>query len=240
MPEKVNVSTEKLFFKYILENPNQFSKVLPSYFKNHDILFVYNTIREEYLNSKKKIVPNPKQIFTMLKMRSDEREISKEILKSLLSTDLTQYDEDWLIPKFKSWKLSKRIVDNVQSSIEYMRELDETNLENIQDIAEKIKRISNELDLIDDDDEDLGEDFDDPTVHRQDVTTQKISTGWPCMDTLLNGGWDYASLVTIIGETNVGKCSAYDTYIKIRNKNNGEIKNIKIGDFYKDMVNSSL
>jgi hypothetical protein len=41
-----------------------------------------------------------------------------------------------------------------------------------------------------------------------------------------------ASLVVIMGETNIGKCYSYETNITVRNKKTGEVKSIKVGDFY--------
>lgn len=237
--EKMNAGMEKIFFRHILDHPDQISKVEPAYFKNIDIQFVYNVIRENYLLSKKKVVPTPNQILAMVKMRADEREITKDLLKILLQGDNKQYEEEWLGPRFKAWKLSNRIKDNVMQSVEYMRNMDDVNYDNIQDIAAKIKNISNELDLIDDDNDDLGEDFDDPLAHRQDETTQKIPTGWNCIDSMLNGGWDYASLVVLIGETNVGKCINFDGVIEIRNKYDNKIEKIRIGDFYELIRNWS-
>jgi len=235
----MNAGMEKIFFRHILNNNDQFSKVNPSYFKNDDIRFVYNIIREEYLISKSKTVPTNKQVLAMVTLRAEERAISKDLLKILLQGDNSEYEDEWLLPRFKAWKLSNRLRDNVMQSIEYMRSMDETNFDNIQDIASKLKNISNELDIIDDVNDDLGEDFDDPLAHRQDATTQKISTGWQSMDTMLNGGWDYASLVVLIGETNVGKCSNPLSIISVRSKKTGHVMDITIGEFFEKMKNES-
>jgi len=134
----MNAGMEKIFFRHILDNPDQISKVDPAYFKNGDIQFVYNVIRENYLLSKKKIVPTPKQILAMVKMRADEREITKELLKILLQGDNSQYEDDWLNPRYKSWKLSNKIKDNVMQSVEYMREMDDVNYDNIKMTIQKI------------------------------------------------------------------------------------------------------
>ena len=40
-----------------------------------------------------------------------------------------------------------------------------------------------------------------------------------------------------MGETEAGKCFFVNTCITIRNKTNGKIKNIKIGDFYDILKN---
>jgi len=49
---------------------------------------------------------------------------------------------------------------------------------------------------------------------------------------MLNGGWDYASLVVFLGETNVGKCLCSGSELKIRNKHNEKVEKIKIEEFF--------
>jgi hypothetical protein len=237
--EKVNNNTEKIFFRYILDHPNHFEKVQPFFFKNEDIQFIYSLIRTEFLNSKNHTVPQNKQIVAMVKMNEEERKINPDLLKILLKADNSQYEAEWLEPRFKAWTLSKTLRDNMMQSIEFVRGLDEINYDNVNEAATKIKQIIGNIDLIQNDDEDLGDDFDDPDTHRQDANVYKIPTGWKSVDVMLNGGWDYASLNLLIGETNVGKCISYDTYVRIRNKNNGKIENVKIGDMFKNLFDLS-
>jgi hypothetical protein len=237
MSEKMNVGMEKIYFKYILDNPEQFNKVEPHFFKNEDIRFVYHVIREEYLLSKKKIVPSANQIYTLVKLHAEEREISKETLKILLRQPNEKYDEEeFILPRFKGWKLSNNVRNHVLKEVEMVRGLEDIDYNNAKEVVSRIKNMVNEIDIIDNDDEDLGADFDDPLAHRQDETIQKISTGWGCLDNILNGGWDYSSLNVLLGETNVGKCLSFNSFIKIRNKNNEKEEIIKIGNFFKKML----
>jgi len=233
----MNVGMEKIYFKYILDNPEQFNKVEPHFFKNEDIRFVYHVIREEYLLSKKKIVPSANQIYTLVKLHAEEREISKETLKILLRQPNEKYDEEeFILPRFKGWKLSNNVRNHVLKEVEMVRGLEDIDYNNAKEVVSRIKNMVNEIDIIDNDDEDLGADFDDPLAHRQDETIQKISTGWGCLDNILNGGWDYSSLNVLLGETNVGKCLSFNSFIKIRNKNNEKEEIIKIGNFFKKML----
>lgn len=233
MSEKMNVGMEKIYFKFILDNPDQFIKVEPHFFKNEDIRFVYHIIREEYLLSKKKIVPSANQIFTLVKLHAEEREISKETLKILLKQQNEKYDEEeFILPRFKGWKLSNNVKNHVLKEVELVRGLDEIDYDNAKEVVSKIKNMVNEIDIIDNDDEDLGSDFDDPLAHRQDETVQKISTGWNCLDNILNGGWDYSSLIVFLGETNVGKCTFFPSLLTLRKKDNNEEIKMSIGDLF--------
>jgi hypothetical protein len=236
--EKNNALMEKLFFKHIMNNPEQFNKIQPHFFKNEDIRFVYNIIREEYLLSKVKVIPSNKQIFAMVKLHEQEREVSAETLKLILKDDESDYGEEWLVPRYKAWRSSNNLQDNLLKSMEYVKSVDESDYENVKSVITKIKNISNELDIIDNDDDDLGYDFDNPEAHRQDETVQKIQTGWPSLDTVLSGGWDFSSLSVLIGSTNVGKCAIPTTTGVLRNKKTGEIINISLGDFFEMVKNN--
>lgn len=230
--EKVNVGLEKVFFHHILENAEQFLKVEPYFFKNDDVQYIYSIVRNEYLVSKNKVVPTPQQILAMVKLNDQDNKIADNLVKMLLKGDNSTYEDDWINDRFKAWKISNLTKNNVLKSVDLIRGLEEINLDNVVDVANKIKQIHNEVSIIADDDEDLGDDFDDPDSHKITDSTKKMSTGWSSIDKILTGGWDQASMNVIMGETNVGKCSYYQTIITIRNKNTNKEENITIGEFY--------
>jgi len=201
----MNIGMEKVFFHWILDNAEQFLKVEPYYFKNDDIQFVYQIVRDEYVVSKSKNVPTPQQILAMVKLNDVDKKIEDNLIKMLLKGDNSSYEDGWISNKFKAWKLSNLTKNNVLKSVEYIRGLEEINYDNVVDVAAKIKNMFNEASLIGDDDNDLGEDFDDPESHKVTDTSRKISTGWSCLDKILSGGWDQASLNVLMAETNGGK-----------------------------------
>lgn len=231
MAEKVTVGMEKIFFHYILNNPNQFYKIDEHFFKNDDIQFIYKVIKDEYIQNKNKEVPSKQQILAMVKINDTEKQISDKLIKELLKGDNAGYGEEWISQKFKAWRLSNLVKNNVLKSVDYIRGVEEINYDNVVDVSAKIKNLYNDLSLLDDDDDDLGDDFDDIESHQITQENKKMSTGWTCMDRILGGGWDQASLSVFMGETNVGKCF-FDSYITVRQKDTGEISKIKIEDFY--------
>jgi hypothetical protein len=204
MAEKVTVGLEKVFFHHILNNPDQFLKVEVDFFKNEDIQFVYNVVKNEYVVSKSKVVPSPQQILAMVKLSDTDKKIADNLIKMLLKGDNDGYSDEWISNKFKAWKLSNLTRNNVFKSIDYVRGLEDINYENVVDVVSKLKNMFNDASLIENDDEDLGDDFDDPDSHKVTDTSRKISTGWSCIDKILSGGWDQASLNVLIGETGVG------------------------------------
>ncbi len=205
MAEKVTPGLEKVFFHYCLDHPEQFLKVENYFFKNDDIQFIYSLVRNEVIVSKNKTVPSPQQILAMVKLNDTDKSISDNLVKLLLKGDNSGYEEDWISEKFKAWKLSNLTKNNVLKSVEYIRGLEEINYENVVDVASKIKQMFNESALIDDDDSDLGEDFDDPDSHKVTETTRRVNSGWATLDKILGGGWNQASLNVFMAETSGGK-----------------------------------
>ena len=232
MNEVVNTNIEKLFFAKILDDPAQFYKVEPFFFRNDQIRFIYEVIRDNYINSKDKVVPSAKQIWTMVSIHDVEKTISKEVLKLLLTEDTNDVSDEWLDKRFKAWKSSNHTRDKVVGAIDLIQKMDDINYDNVMDIVSRLKESFNEIDVIGNDDEDLGDDFDDPDSHKQLISMRKMSTGYSNMDKIMGGGWDHATFNIIMGETNVGKCESFDTQIVIKNKKTNKIYKIKIGDYF--------
>ena len=228
--ETMNVQMEKNFFTWILEHPSQFFKVEPAYFKNDEIRFIYNIVKDEYVLSKN--VASPQQIVAMIKLYDPEEKINNNVIKVILKNDISVHDQTWLEQRFRAWKMSNEVKNKTYETIDLIRNLKDIDYDNVVDVVSKIKQVYNNISLIEDDDEDLGVDFDDAENHKQEVTTNKIPSGWGNVDTILQGGWDKGTFNVLMGETNCGKCQSSDTQIVIKNKKTGEIKKMKIGDVY--------
>lgn len=205
MAEVMNTNMEKHYFIYIYDNPDQYSKVEPFFFKNSDIQFVYTVIREEYLKSESHIVPSMQQVYSMVKLADQDNKINDKVIKLLLQSDNSDISEEWLVPRFKSWKIQNQLKGDMLKGIDMVRGLDEVTYDNVVEIAQKLKGMFGNVLLVDDDDQDLGSDFDDPESHKQLISKNSIPTGWSCIDSILTGGWSKSTLNVIMGETNVGK-----------------------------------
>jgi hypothetical protein len=168
----------------------------------------------------------------MVKLADQENKISAAILKILLQSDNSDISQEWLLPRFKSWKIQNQIKGDMLKGIDMVRGIEDVNYDNVVEIAQKIKSMFGNVLLVDDDDSDLGEDFDDPESHKQLISKNTIHTGWSSIDSILGGGWSKSTLNVIMGETNVGKCQHFDTQIVIKNKKTGEIRNVSIGELY--------
>ena len=205
MSENVNSGIEKIFFHWILKHPEQFYKVEVSFFNNEHIQFIYNIIKEDFIVSKDKKIPSFSQIVAMVKIKDIDNKISRNIVQMLFKFDEKQYTEDWIRKNFSAWKISNQTKNNVFQSIEYVRGIKTLDYDNVVEIASKIKNIFNETKLIEDSDEDIVDDFDDPETHIVTEKTKAVPTGWKTVDEVTEGGWGQQTLTVFIGQTSVGK-----------------------------------
>jgi replicative DNA helicase len=228
---------EKVFLNYILSYKKYFDIVKPFFFRNSEIQFVYGVIRTYMLKSSDTKVPTPRQILDMVSLEDKDGVITKDILKSILQVDLSEYDEkNFIEPKFNAWILSNRLKTGTVDIIDETR-----NLENISDFekaveaADRIKSIVDEMsstNFVQDDD--LGSDFDDPETHVQDSSKFKIKSGFETIDHMLGGGWDVGTLNILMGMSNSGKCAFFDTLITFKDKN-GCVFTEKIGRVFSEI-----
>ena len=201
-------SLEKVFFNYILKNKKYFEIIRPYFFRNSEIQFVFGIIREYMTKNSEAQIPTPRQILDMVTLEDKEGIITKEILKSVLTDNLKDYDEkNFIEPKFNAWILSNRIKAGTVDIIDETR-----NFDNISDFETAIERANKIRAIVDEmsstnfvDDDDLGSDFDDADLHVQDSSRFKVKSGFETIDHILGGGWDIGTLNCVMAETNNGK-----------------------------------
>jgi len=204
----MTISLEKIFFAYILKNKRYFDIVEPHFFKNSEIQFVYKILADYLSKNTEAEIPSPKQILEMVQLEDKDEIITKEILKSLLTVNLSEYDEiNFVVPKLNAWILSNRLKSGTVDIIDETRNLDTINdYEDVMMAANKIRSIVDQMsktDFVNDDD--MGSDFDDPELHVQDSAKFKIKSGFDTIDHMLGGGWDISTLNVLMAETNNGK-----------------------------------
>jgi len=199
---------EKVFFNYILKNKKYFEIVKPYFFRNTDIQFVYGVVRKYMTDKPDAEIPSPRQILEMVSLEDREGIITKEILKSILQVNLTEYDDkNFIEPKFNAWVLTNRLKTGTVDIIDETRNFDSiSNFEKAIEAANKIKAIVDDMsstNFVNEDD--LGSDFDEAESHLQDTSRFKVSCGFESIDHMLGGGWDVQTLNLIMAETNNGK-----------------------------------
>lgn len=204
----MSVQLEKVYFNYILKNKSYFEVVKPFYFKNNEIQFIYNIIRD-YVIDGNKDVPSIRQIFDMVSIQDKSGFITKDIFKTIFKTNLKEYNEnDFIIPKMNGWILSNKIKSGSVDIVEETRNLDSIHeFDEVVKQANKIKEIADDMSSISftSGEDDLGSDFDIPENHVQDNHLLKVSCGYSTIDHMLGGGWDTGTLNCLMASTNNGK-----------------------------------
>jgi replicative DNA helicase len=204
----MTISLEKIFFVWILQNKSFFSKVESNYFRNKEIETIYRIVKKYLVENPEAEVPSPKQIWEMVSLEDRDGLITREIFKAILTTSLSEYNEDHFIrPKIATWILTNRMKSGGVDIIEELRSLDnKVELEEIQTSAGKIREIVDLMSKVElEDDEDLGSDFDVAESHVQDNSKFKVKSGFETIDHMLGGGWDIQTLNCVMAETSNGK-----------------------------------
>lgn len=171
-------------------------------------------------------LPSPKQILEMVNLDDKDGLITRDMLKSMLTVDLGEYDEvNFIIPRFNAWILSNRLKAGTVDIVEETRNLDTINdFETTYETAQKIKEIVDNMSSVNfiNEGDDMGSDFDDVEAHVQDSSRFKIKSGFPTLDHMLGGGWDIGTLNMLMGETNSGKCFFGNSKLELREKKTGK------------------
>lgn len=201
-------SLEKVFFNYILNNKKYFEIVKSYFFKNSEIQFVFGIIRDYILKNSDASIPTPRQILDMVSLEDKEGVITREILKSILTDNIKDYDiKNFVEPKFNAWVLTNRIKTGTVDIIEETRNFDSIDdFDSAIEAANKIRLIVDDMSstsFVDDDD--MGSDFDEADLHIQDNSRFKVKSGFETIDHMLGGGWDISTLNVIMAATNAGK-----------------------------------
>lgn len=216
---------EPVFFNYILDNPSYFHRVESIAFRNANIQFIYQRIRNYYITSKKPIIPTPQMIRQIVRIDDPQSKISDDFIQTLLAVDITQYqqgtNDDWIKKNIQSWSTTTNIRSRMTEAVDYVRNLNPADYESVELAANKLKELFGNSMLLNFDDDNIGLDFDDPTSHVQDTIKNKIPTGWKSLDELTNGGYDLKTLTVIIGPSNSGK-SLWLSNIAVNTTNYGK------------------
>ncbi len=233
----MTTSLEKVFFNHILTNKKYFDIVMPYFFRNSEIQFVYGVVKEYITSNFDANIPTARQMWEMVSLEDKSDIITKEILKSILTVNLNEYDEkNFIDPKFNAWILSNRLRAGAVDIVDETRNLD--NMSGFDQILESANKIKSIIDDVSStsflSDDNMGSDFDDAENHIQDSSRFKVKSGFETLDHMLNGGWDQGSLNILMAETSNGKC--FSGLIRV-SEGFGKSRLIEIKDLFKEIKN---
>lgn len=193
---------EKIFFRLSLEKPKYLQAIKSGFYTSEEIDVLSYLANKFY--AKFNETPGKDQIALLIQNSSKAKErVSENILNIIFDVDLNQYDEEWLTSTAESWIRWRTFNTSFTDTIEYIKTTQVTP-ENVDGIVQKVKGIINDRNNLTFN-SDLGLDFFNFEAHDQ-KETEKVSTGYNFLDTMLGGGYDKGgNLVVYAGEQNIGK-----------------------------------
>ena len=235
----VNLSTEKILYHYVRNDPFLMDIVTPRFFENKDLQICYEEDVQFFKKYKK--IPTKEQLKEILFQKkisnfiekdekTDENVFQNNKLTILFDVNIDEYSKTWLDETIEAWIEWKNLDFSLFDSISLIKST-KLNAENIKDIVNQVKEIiqrRNSIDLS----FDMGLEFTDPESHYQDENNT-FTCGYDWINKMLGGGLSLKTLIAFIGRPKVGKCCLGTEKIKIRNKKNNEIKEVTLEEFYK-------
>lgn len=192
---------EKIFFKLSLAKPKYLEKIQKGFYTSEEIdtmHFLATKFHEKFHET-----PKAEQMKVLTQSAKFKGKVEESIIELVYNTDLTQYDDEWLISTAEAWIKWRTFDTTLIDTIEYIKTTEVTP-DNADSIISKVKSLINDRNSIVFN-SDIGLDFFNPEDHHQEGRV-KISTGYSFLDRLLAGGYDKdGSLVVYVGEQNIGK-----------------------------------
>lgn len=236
-------SLEKMVWNFVLNPDNEFNELKP---KSHDSLSRQELItlfKPGYFNEEARQesfkwalkffreydkIPNKKELRSYLEVSNAN--IEEEAFAELYSFNLQEYNYTYLYDYVKSFIMLKNLNMTVIDTLTYLKTVS-VHPDNIGRVSEQVRNdISNKL-ALNFSNADTGLNFFDTDSHVQ-IMKNGSPTGFDFFDKTLGGGWNAKSLVVFIGRPKIGKCLSYNSKIKVRNKETGEITELSMKEFH--------
>jgi len=190
---------EKVFFKLSLQKPKYLEAIKKGFYTSEEIDAMHYLATKFY----EKFHESPSKEQMKLLIQRGKKEVDEDLIDIIYSSDLTQYDEEWMNSTAESWIKWRNFDTTLIDTIEYIKTT-QVNPDNVDDIISEVKGLINDRNSLTFN-SDLGLDFFNPTDHFQEGVT-KFSTGYNFLDRALGGGYDKdGTLVVYVGEQNIGK-----------------------------------
>jgi archaellum biogenesis ATPase FlaH len=192
---------EKVFFKLSLLKPKYLDTIKRGFYTSDDIDVLHQLTVKFY--EKFHETPKVEQMKLLVKNSKIGSKVEGKIIEIIYETDLSQYDDEWLISTTESWIKWRNFDTTLIDTIEYIKTTD-VNPDNADHIINKVKTLINDRNSITFN-SDIGLDFFNAEDHHHEDSI-KISTGYNFLDRALGGGYDKdGTLVVYVGEQNIGK-----------------------------------
>lgn len=212
-PTDIGPDTERVLFNWVLEKPEYVEEIHPEYFNNTEIKFIFKSIKKylaEYPTTKR---ISYEQIRSAVRLDDPEREkVSDKVLQKIVTIDWSNFEitrtdgrKPWLIKTFEGWLIRNRMNKLFSEMALELREVSASNYEQVVNYADKVTSSVKHITEMKEEEEDTILDFFNPVDHIQPDASEKVTTGYPVLDEMLGGGFDYKTLNVLMGSSGTGK-----------------------------------
>lgn len=192
---------EKVFYLYLLKNPDLFRVITKDFFETREVGALYDLSKKFFERYQE--IPSEEQLSLIAKKDPRyKKDLEGDVIKIIFSEPYDSYDEDWIEETSQSWILWKNFELSLVDTLQYAKSVKVTS-DNIQDVINKSKAIINDRNNINFSNE-LGSNFFDESSHKIE-NEDKITSNHNFVDQLTSGGYFTKSLVVYAGPSNVGK-----------------------------------
>jgi archaellum biogenesis ATPase FlaH len=190
---------EKIFFKLSLQKPKYLEAIKKGFYTSEEIDSLHYLATKFYARFHE--APSCEQMKLLTQKIS--KQIEPEMVDMIYSSDLKQYDDEWLTSTAEAWIKWRNFDCTLVDTIEYIKSTNVTP-ENADSIISKVKTLINDRNSLVFN-SDIGLEFFNAEDHKYDET-DKFPTPYVFLDRILNGGYDKSGTLTVyVGEQNIGK-----------------------------------
>ena len=213
---------EPMILAYSRINPSFFLKVKQyldtsklagkSYFNDEKYQRIFNIISKFYDKTRNFPRQNTlKALIDKIEKDSEIKLLLNSIVDKMYETDSVELDNDFIEDEVKSFISKAQLYEAI---LESQVDIENDNFSAVSDRVEKAIRVNFDKDLgvsINDIDEVMNK------IRRMDEE-ESISSGYPHLDRLLDGGFHPKEIYCVAGVPGGGKCNFYDVKIRVKYK----------------------
>jgi replicative DNA helicase len=201
-----SATNERIYYNYILKNPEYAGHVQAAFFEIEDIRLAYELYTEFY--KKYSQAPTEHQLTEVARMKQEFGEekfatLDRDKLRLIYDIDLNAYDKAWLLESIQTWVKVRRLVSQTHQWVQWLKLTKRLNSENVDDAMSMARSIFSDGLLVNFD-FDEGLDFFDADAHVINAE-YTVPTGYDYLDKTTGGGWSEGALYVVAGASGVGK-----------------------------------
>ena len=199
-----NLYFEILSFFYILKHQELIANFKKEFYQEPTIRSIFDIVKD-FINQYK-VEPTADQVIELINIHGKQEQIPADKVRTLWANhdNLSQYGEDWLSANIGSWGQWRSFYTGLEKVITYVQTLPPnmqyTDAPDYIQNAKQIFTTGTSFTM----NTSKGHNFFDPETHKMDKLNTRPS-GYPFIDTCLNGGLFNRSLIVLMGGPKTGK-----------------------------------